>query len=368
MTKRERFFAAMAHQQPDHTPVDFCGMSLTSAGSPTVVERVAKALGITEEGNRILPAVQQKLGADFTSVGYIFNPDNIYNKTSPTKTVDCWGVERTDTGLYWDITYSPLADAEIEDLETFHWPDAADIPQSAFDQLAEQAKRLYYDSDLVVIGEHPTYGVMELGCWMCGFDDFLYRMLAEPEFVERFFDHVWQYQRNVIDRYYSAIGPYLHITTSGDDFGTQNAPFLSPETFRQLIAPRYKERIALTKQHTKAYYFHHTCGSVYRLMDQIADCGVDILNPIQPGALEMEPERIKRDFGHRFTFWGGIDEQKLLTSGTAQEVYRETQHVLSILGKDGGYVMAPSHNIQVDVPTENILAMYQAAKDMEGWS
>lgn len=363
MTKRERFYAAMRHEQTDRVPIDFCGMSLTSTGHPSVLPRVAAALGLDAGSGTVLQDVQRRLDADFTSVGTIFNPDSPYNYASPTLTRDCWGVERSDTGLYWDITKNPLRDAELEELDQFAWPQAAAIPQKIFDDLAEQAKRLYYDSDLVVIGEHPVYGCMELGCWMCGFDDFLYRLLAEPEFVERFFGYVWQYQRDVIERYYSAIGPYIHLTSSGDDFGTQNAPFLSPGTFAEMIAPMYKKRIALTKQFTDAYYFHHTCGSVYRLMEQLIDCGVDILNPIQPGAHEMEPERIKRDFGDRLTFWGGIDEQGLLTTGTPEEVYDEVQRVLSILWVNGGYVLSPSHNIQVDVPTENILAMYRAAKE-----
>ena len=125
----------------------------------------------------------------------------------------------------------------------------------------------------------------------------------------------------------------------------------------------YKKRIALTKSLTNAYYFHHTCGSVYRLMDQFVDVGIDIQNPIQPGAFEMEPERLKAGFGDKLTFWGGIDEQGLLTDGTPEEVYAEVQRILSILWVDGGYVLSPSHNLQVDVPTENILAMYRAARE-----
>ena len=179
--------------------------------------------------------------------------------------------------------------------------------------------------------------------------------------VDRFFHYMWTYQRDMIERYYSALGPYLHITSSGDDFGTQNAPFLSPDAFREMIAPMYKKRIALTKQLTKAFFFQHTCGSVFRLMDQFIEVGIDILNPIQPGALEMEPERIKAAYGDKLTFWGGIDEQGLLTNGTPEEVRAEVKRVRAILWKDGGYVLSPSHNIQVDVPVENILAMYEAA-------
>lgn len=361
MTSRERFTAAIRHEQPDRVPIDFCGMSLTGAAHPSIIPRVAEALGLDAEAPDLLARVQEALHADFTNVGYIFSPPSPYTRTAGNKAWDCWGVERTDTGLYWDITKSPLRDADIADLDGFHWPQAKDVPQAEFDAIAERAKRLWYEDGRVVIGEHPTYGCLELGCWMCGFDDFLYRLLAEPEFVERFFEHVWVYQRDIIERYYTAVGPYIHLTSSGDDFGTQNGPFLSPQCFRELIAPMYKKRIALTKQMTHARFFQHTCGSVYRLMDQFVEVGIDILNPIQPGAFEMEPERLKRDFGDKLTFWGGIDEQGLLTKASPDEVYAETRRVLGILGKDGGYVLSPSHNLQVDVPTENILAMYRAA-------
>ena len=187
MTKRERFAATMRHEQPDRVPMDFAGMSLTGTSHPSIVPRVAKALVVEPT----LRAVQTALDTDFTSVGMIFNPDSPYNYTSSTLTRDCWGIERSDTGLYWDITKNPLRNADIADLESFHWPQAASIPQKVFDDLRELAKRLYEDTDLVIIGEHPVYGCMELGCWMCGFDDFLYRLLAEPEFVERFCEHVW---------------------------------------------------------------------------------------------------------------------------------------------------------------------------------
>ena len=359
MTKRERFEKTVRHEQADRVPMDFAGMSLTGVSHPHVIEGVAALLGVEPE----LHAVQRALDTDFTNVGCIFNPDIPYNFSSPTRRVDCWGVERSDTGLYWDITRSPLRDADESDLDEFHWPQAAAIPQEEFDALREKAKRLYYDSDLVVIGEHPTYGCMELGCWMCGFDDFLYRLLAEPEFVEKFFGYVWQYQKDVIERYYEAVGPYIHLTSSGDDFGTQNGLFLSPDCFRELIAPMYKKRIALTKQLTKGYYFHHTCGSVFRLMDQFIEVGIDIQNPIQPGAFEMEPERLKAAYGDRLTFWGGIDEQQLLTHGTPEQVRAEVQRILSILWVDGGYVLSPSHNLQVDVPPENVVAMYEAARE-----
>ena len=359
MEKRERFERCMRRQGVDRVPLDFAGMSLTGISDMDTIRRLSELLGV----ENTIPAVQQALDTDFTNVGWIFNPESPYHFFSPTRQVDCWGIERSFTGIYWDITRNPLRDATEADLESFHWPQAAAIPQSDFDFIRETAKKLWNESDKVIIGEHPVFGCLELGCWMCGFDDFLYRLAGEPEFVEKFFQHIWTYQRDVIERYYEAVGPYIHLTTSGDDFGTQNGPFLSPKCFREQIAPMYRKRISLIKEIAPVYYFHHTCGSVFRLMDQFPEVGIDILNPIQPGAFEMEPERLKEHFGSQLTFWGGIDEQHLLTYSTPEEVETQVRKVLQVFGKEGGYVLAPSHNIQRDVPAENIVAMYRAAQE-----
>ena len=118
----------------------------------------------------------------------------------------------------------------------------------------------------------------------------------------------------------------------------------------------------MTKAYTDAYYFHHTCGSVYRLMDQFVDCGVDILNPIQPGVYQMECERLKATYGDRLTFWGGIDTQHLLPEGSVQDVKDAVAHILSVM-EPSGYILSPAHTIQYDVPAENLLALYRGAQE-----
>lgn len=366
MTKRERFVATMKHVQPDRPPFDFGGMSLTSYSDFSTIVKLAKLLDIKADNNEELKEkVLVKLDVDFRNIGFILNPDSPLIKISSDQYTDCWGVTRKFTGMYWDIVDSPLRNATMRDLDDFPWPDASNIDKSIFDTLREEAKRLYYDTQYVVIGEHPVYGVLELGCWMCGFDDFLCRILAEPEFVEKFCQKVFTYQEDVIQLYYGAIGEYIHLTSSGDDFGTQNGPFISEKAFRDCIMPWYKKRISLTKQAMKGYYFHHTCGSVYRLLDAIIEMGVDILNPVQPGAFEMDFKLIKQNYGDKLIFWGAIDEQGLLTTGTPGEVRDNVLQTVSILGKDGGYVVAPSHNIQPDVPAENILAISKALEELK---
>ena len=361
----------MEGRPADRLPMDFAGTSLTAA-APEYFEKLARTLGIPAgDHDQTVEAVLQALQVDFRHIGCIFEPETPYVRgkhrcNGTYQYTDCFGVTRQWTGLYYDIVDSPLRDAGMAELDAFIWPDAADVEQGVFDELREQAKRLYCDTDYVIVASHPVYGVLELGCWMCGFDTFLEKLLLEPEFVDKFFSRYYQYQADISARYYEAIGGYIHVTTSGDDFGTQNGPFLSKGLFDDSIAPWFQKRIALTKSMTKAKYFHHTCGSVYRLMDSLAGCGVDILNPIQPGAFEMEPERLKRDYGEAFTFWGGIDEQNVLTQGTPDDVARHVREVAAVMGQGGRYVIAPSHNIQSDVPPENVVQLYRTAAELDG--
>jgi uroporphyrinogen decarboxylase len=152
------------------------------------------------------------------------------------------------------------------------------------------------------------------------------------------------------------LGPYLHLTTSGDDFGTQRGSFVSPAMFADLIAPYFFARISCTKQLANCYYWHHTCGAVARLLPQIIACGVDILNPVQTSAEGMDPEGLKAACGDSLVFWGAVDVQQLLPRATPHEVRQEVRRLIEVLGRDGGYVSAPAHEMQDDIPPENIVA------------
>jgi uroporphyrinogen decarboxylase len=216
----------------------------------------------------------------------------------------------------------------------------------------------------VVCARHPYFGVLELGCWMCGFDDFLYRMAGEPEFVQRFFGIILDYQHRVDEIYYAAVGPYIHFTTSGDDFGSQNSPLLSPAMFHDAVLPCLARRISHIREFTHAAFFHHSCGAIRPLIPDLINAGVDILNPLQPQAAGMEPEALKRDFGGSLTFYGGIDTQRILPLGTPDEVAAETRRVIRALGGSGGYILSAAHHLQSDVPAENVIAMYREGRSL----
>ena len=367
MNYQERFAATMNHQSVDRVPFDLAGTSLTGIEHPQTVEKLRRLLGLTGKDQSGYQKFDERIlnyfDIDFRRVGDILQPASpLARPLSHNRYTDCWGIEYMFTGLYWEIVNPPLKGATLEDLEAYPFPQADQIDLQQIEQFREQAKTLYNETDYVVCAEHPVFGIFELGCWMCGFDDFLLRMALEPDFVLTFFDKVLAYQKQVIALYYGAIGDFIHFTTSGDDFGMQNRPFVSTAMFEKMILPYYRERIAATKSFTRAYYFHHTCGAVYPLIPGLIDAGVDILNPIQPGAKDMEPETLKRAYGESLSFWGGIDTQHVLPEGSPEEVQAEVHRVLDVMAVDGGYILAPAHNIQPDVPAENIVALFNAGK------
>lgn len=371
MNYRERFEATIKHKPVDRVPFDLAGTSLTGMEHNESIERLRQYLGFTSKYDGWYEKFDERIlkffDIDIRRVGDILEPESpLACSISDKEFTDCWGITRVYTGLYWDIKKPPLKGANIEDLDIYPWPTAENIDLKKIDHYREQAKKLYNETDYVVCAEHPVFGVLELGCWMCGFDDFLLKMALEPEFVIRFFDIVLEYQKRVIDIYYGALGHYIHFTTSGDDFGTQTGPFMSPAMFEELVKPYYKERINYTKKYTNAYYFHHTCGSVYTLIPHLIDAGVDILNPIQPGAKDMEPEKLKSTYGEKITFWGGIDTQHILPEGSKENVNEEVYRVLDAMSANGGYVLAPAHNIQPDVPPENVVAIFESGKQYFG--
>jgi uroporphyrinogen decarboxylase len=295
-------------------------------------------------------------------VGGVLAPKSpLARRISETEVSDAWGIVSRWNGHHYEMVGRPLAGATLADLEKYPWPDPEKIDRGEIARLAGRARFLFEETPYVVCGRHPYFGVLELGCWMCGFDDFLYRLAAEPEFVGRFFEVVLGYQKRVDEIYYGALGRWLHFTTSGDDFGTQNAPFMSPEMFRGTVLPSFAERIRHIAEFTDAAFFHHTCGAVRPLIPDLIGAGVRILNPIQPRAADMEPAGLKRDFGGQLAFYGGVDTQELLPRGTPEQVSAAARELIGVLGAGGGYVLAAVHNIQANVPPENVMALFEAA-------
>jgi uroporphyrinogen decarboxylase len=363
---RERFDRIMHHQEADRVPLDLAGTSLTGIAQ-SVINELLNILEIDGEPSSDYQPIDERIlqafDIDFRRIGRLIASGDHPVPGRSDQQVDMWGVVRAWTGQYWDIIVNPLKGASVEDLDRYPWPEPGKwIEDAELIQLREQAKCLYEKTDYVIVAEHPVYGVFELACWMCGFDDFLWRLAGDRLFVNRLFSILLSLQKEFIRPYYQAIGNYIHLTTSGDDFGTQIAPFLSPRAFRELVKPYFSERITYTREFTPSYFWHHSCGSIFDLLPDLIEAGVDILNPIQPGAAKMEPEHLKLHYGNQLVFHGGFDTQNFLPFGTESEIESEVQRVMRELKPEGGFIFSAAHNIQEDVPAINVVRMYQAAK------
>ena len=371
MNRRKNFEDTMHHRKPAELILDFGGNPLSTMEGKSQ-EKLLDFLGFApeHEPQRLLFGKTRRLDErllthfqiDTRSVGGILTPaDSLFETISPDEYIDEWGIRRKFTGLYWEAVNCPLQGATEEEVARYRFPNPESLCEQELDRYEQDARFLFENTDYVICGEHPVYGIFELGCWMFGFDDFLYRMAAEPEVVELFFSRVLEYQKKVIEQYYGRIGRYIHYTSSGDDFATQNGPFVSPAMFRELIMPYFKERIAYTKKYTDAYYLHHSCGSVSMLIDSLIECGVEILNPIQPKAAGMDPALLKERFGDRIVFHGGVDTQELLPFSSPAQVEEAVEQIIGTLNQNGGYIFAAAHNIQEDVKPENLVVMLESA-------
>jgi len=366
ITHRERFTGVVTHQPTDRAVFDMCGSPQTFVDYQVTKDALAKLLGITgeKEGHfNVDERILKVFDIDTRLVGGMPTPATSHLREENGVKYDAWGIGYREANGHLEICSNPLKDADDDTVMSYEFPDPDKVDMSLIDLWAQRAKDLFENTDYAVVAEHPVLGVFELGCWMFGFDDYLYRLAGEPELVHAFSQRILDYQKKIIEKYYGALGKYLTCTTSGDDFGTQTGPFMSTGMFDEMVKPYLKERISYTKKFTDAFYKHHTCGSVHNFIPSLIDCGVDILNPIQPGVYMMEPERLKTDYGDKIAFWGGIDTQQLLPFGSAEDVKNEVKRVLKIMDKNGGYILSTAHTIQYDVPAENIIAIFNGAKE-----
>lgn len=376
MGRRDNFYKTINHQTPEKVILDLGGNPLSSMDGKSMFI-LMDFLGYKYNKSsrnelnygsiqRLDERILKYLDIDTRSVGTILKPTKSpFQKISATEYIDEWGIRRKFTGMYWEIVCSPLKGSTIDDLDRYKWPDPDTIDIKEVEGIRDEARYLYENTDYVICGEHPVYGIFELGCWLCGFEDFLMKMALDPDYIKKFFERVLEYQKKVIEIYYKFLGPYIHYTSSGDDFATQTSSFISPGMFEEFIKPYLKERIVYTKKFTKAAFLHHSCGNVFNLIPGLIDAGVEILNPIQPVSESMSPERLKTTYGHKICFHGGLDTQAILPFGTEEIIKQEVKKLIEIMAKNGGYIFAAAHNIQEDVPPENLVRMFKFAREVK---
>ena len=394
MNSRERVRAALDHRQPDRVPIDLGGSIVTGINAmgyarlkrhlglpgPVRVTNVILLLAEVEEelrepwGVDVLP-VPRYFAAPGVPLAGRWREHPLPDGTpalfpqgfAPRLRADgAWelledgqaaSVLSPGSGSFVPARF-PLAGATLGELEAWQPPR---ITAEELEFLHRTARRLHADTDKALFGWFNG-SIFEQSQFLCGWDEFLVRLAVDPPFADRLLEKLAEVAVADLRLYLQAVGPYLEVVGFGDDFGMQGGLQLSPAMFRERVKPHLARIYTAAHAGSQAKVFLHSCGSVVELIEDFIQIGVDILNPVQTSAAGMEPQRLKREFGERIVFWGGgADVQRVLPLGTPAEVRRDVRRRLEILAPGGGFVFAPIHNLQADVPPENVAAMYEEA-------
>ncbi len=420
MTSRERVIAAINHQTPDRCPIDLGSNGQTGMNVSTLY-RLRKALGLDEHRLKVIEPMQMLgeieediMKAVHSDVIGLWNRGNMmgvlqenwkpYDMYDGTPTYMAGGFEydideKGDTLVYAcgdrSAKYAfhmPKGGSFFDNRDHFDAPFDMDLDEEDLTPEAdwkadfqvctdedaryweEESKKLYEGTDYAIMGVLGGAGLGDVA-WIPGpcvknpkgirtIQDWLAAHALFPDYVDTVFGMQTEVMLKNLEIYKQAVGERIQIVwISGTDFGTQNGLFLSNNTFRTLYKPYYKQINDWVHKNTGWKTFYHTCGCINNLLDDLADMGVDCLNPVQFSAMEpkgMTPQRLKDEYGDKFTFWGGgVDTQRVLPFGTPDEVRAQVEERVRILNQNGGYIFNPIHNVVANVPEENLVAMYE---------
>ncbi len=357
MNSRERFLKTINREMPDRSPI-FANFT------PQVAEKMSKHLNVPYEEplDSMLSTrashmdLLVKMGNDAVGITYCAP----YNY--PTKTLESgliqneWGMIFKETGLYNEFYEYPLAHAETAaDIENYKFPDP--LADGRWDE-AEKTIAKYGKTHGIVADLETT--LFETAWYLVGMEKFLMDLMMGTEYVNPLLDKIQE-----IHTFYGKkmIEMGADVLWCGDDFGTQLSQIMDIDTFRTYFKPRIKEMFAEYKKvNPNVKLAWHSCGAFGPFVPEFIEIGLDILNPLQPMATGMEPEVLTEKFADDVVFFGGICVQDLLPNKTPNEIKAEVLRRKSIFGKNGGYIVAPAHNIQDDTSVENVLAFFEAAK------
>ena len=370
LTSKERVMRAMNHQEVDRVPLDLGGMACSLLDG--VYFKLKNYLGFREniepfrEGSnscyydeRILDYFDIDIRRLFVKTSNKFPirfPDGTFQNE--------WGILQRQGQFGVEFVKNPLEGAEIEDMDSYPWPRAEELIDLS--GMKERARELHEQNKYAVSLRAPMNGIFEISCWLRGMQNFLVDMLSDEEFAHALAEKVLEVQLDWYGYVLDEVGPYLDIVETGDDYGTQHSLMLSPECLEELILSRRKRLNDMIKEKAPgAKIFLHSCGAVKRCIPNLIACGVDILNPVQTAAADMNPYDLKREFGDAICFHGGVDTQQALR-GTVDDVEEEVKKMLDAMNHRGGYILTSCNHIQNDIPVENIIAMFEAAKKYGG--
>jgi uroporphyrinogen decarboxylase len=371
MTSRERVLAALTHRAPDRIPLDLGG-TLASTMTERAHQRLRAHLSIegataprifSRRSTTVIPdeSILERFQVDCRAV-LLGDPDTNPDRALPgNKLVDEWGVTwlSPESGHYIPVSgpFSNLDDPDPAVLDHRQWPDPGDAGR--YRGLRQRAQALHESTPYAVV-LNLGVGPVHLCQYLRGYGEWLMDLIERPAFAEALLDLAAQFGIAVATHALNEAAPFVDIVCFGDDVGTQQRPLMRPDLYRRMIKPRHRSIVDAIKRFRKPVDYH-SCGAIYPLIPDLLDLGIDALNPVQVSAANMDTARLKREFGTRLAFWGAVDTQAVLSRGTPGDVRREVRRRMDDLSTDGGYVLAAVHNIQAEVPPENVVATFDAA-------
>ena len=376
MLARDRFTTTMEHREPDRVPIDLGGeVTGISIGASAALKR---HLGI-DAPDEVADRVQQ-LAIPHGAILERLHVDSRYYYLRPSS--DRHDIELTDDSyrdefgmtrraavrpdgqlLYYDMVSHPLAEAKtVEDLARYPWPDPHD--SARFAGLEEMVGATLRGSDKAVTVNHIA-SAFEFSWYLRGLAEFLTDLMTNRKLAEAQLDAMLEYQCALMGEILDRVGGHLTFVSTGSDLGTQRGPLINPEVYRSVIWPRYRRLWEFIRARTDAKIFYHSCGSIVPIIPLLIEGGVDAIHPVQPGAAGMgDPDRVEAPV------WGGYhvlgwlrSSRSTLPFGTPDQVRAEARRLLDEFMPGGGFVFAAGHNIQADVPAENILALFDTIEE-----
>lgn len=376
LSPRQRVLKAIRHEEPDRVPIDL-------GGNQTGIHKFAyqallEYLGIEDE-IVIMDAVQQlarpceavlehlRVDTRYIAAGAASDYKGGIEKAERNgriwhDLVDEFGVRWSmpdDQPYYMDITYHPLANATLAEVADYPFPKGDD--PGRFAGLRERAQEILQHTPYAVVS--GISGVIYEYCWyLRGLEQWFIDMLTQPDFCAAMLDRMLKFWMDWFRGFLDEAADVVDVIMIGDDLAGQKGPLFRPDFYRRVVKPRQKQLVQYIRSRTKAKIWYHTCGACVQYIPDLVDNGVDILNPVQISALDMDPADLKARFGKEIVFWGGaIDAQHVLPMASAETVREHVRKNMAIWKPGGGYVFNNVHNIQAGVPAANVVAMYDAA-------
>jgi uroporphyrinogen decarboxylase len=370
---RERVLRALDHEETDRVPIDFGGGPATLI-HPDAYRALLAHLGFEEEqpaeelrgeGQVVSPSERVLRRFDIDVRGFYLGEPDIRprRQLDGSSYIDEWGAtwaKAHPTAPYINVKgpLQHLDDPSPSHLDRIAWP-VPDDPGRARG-LRARVERLRSETDHAIVLNLPN-STFALAQRLRGFTELLEDLILNPSFAEALQERVTDVICGIAETALGAAGDLIDGVSFADDMGIQTQAFMSRDLYRTMVKPHHARFVATLRRHTRARIIMHSDGAIYDLLPELIDCGVQVVNPVQVNAEGMDPERLKREFGADLCFWGGVDTQEVLPHGSPADVAAEVRRRLADLGRGGGYVLASVHNIQAEVPPENVIAMFETA-------